>query len=134
MKHSAAARPHVPRSRLQIAGLDPKVLFKLVFVHVGPPLNAALYALRFPFLTFLFSLSILVFKARLELQSGMEPPKQPPKQKITHNPLLYKEIMKTKALIIFYLLTKLLFLAALFVRLEGRRLVKRRVRGWSVRA
>ena len=36
--------------------------------------------------------------------------------------------MKTKALIIIYLLTKLLFLAVFFVRLEGRRLVWKRIR------
>jgi len=39
--------------------------------------------------------------------------------------------MKTKALIIIYLLTKLLFLAALFTRLEGRRLVLARRRSWG---
>jgi hypothetical protein len=39
--------------------------------------------------------------------------------------------MKTKALIIVYLLTKLLFLAVFFVRLEGRRLVLARRRTWG---
>ena len=47
------------------------------------------------------------------------------------NTLLYKDIMKTKALIIVYLLTKLLFLAVFFVRLEGRRLVLARKRTWG---
>jgi len=42
--------------------------------------------------------------------------------------------MKTKTLIFVYLLTKLLFLAALFTRLEGRSLVKRRIRAKKVSA
>jgi len=36
--------------------------------------------------------------------------------------------MKSKTLILLYFLTKLLFLAALFVRFEGRRLVLARKR------
>jgi hypothetical protein len=46
------------------------------------------------------------------------------------NPLLYRDNMKTSTLIIIYILTKLLFLAALFTRLEGRRLVRARRRSW----
>jgi len=39
--------------------------------------------------------------------------------------------MKTSTLVVIYLLTKLLFLAVLFTRLEGRRLVwaRKRLRG-----
>ena len=47
-----------------------------------------------------------------------------------HKPLFYKDKMKTKTLLVLYLLTKLLFLAAFFVRLEGRRLVLARRRSW----
>jgi hypothetical protein len=39
--------------------------------------------------------------------------------------------MKTKALVIIYLLTKLLFLAAFFTRLEGKRLILARRRSWG---
>jgi len=39
--------------------------------------------------------------------------------------------MKSKALILLYVLTKLLFLAALFVRLEGRRLMQARKHTWG---
>jgi hypothetical protein len=48
--------------------------------------------------------------------------------------LICKDNMKTKALVVIYLLTKLLFLAVLFTRLEGRRLVRARRRTWRKNA
>jgi hypothetical protein len=44
------------------------------------------------------------------------------------NPMFIKDIMGTKTLVFFYLFAKLLFLAVFFTRLEGRRLLRRRVR------
>lgn len=42
--------------------------------------------------------------------------------------------MNTKALVVIYLLTKLLLLAMLFIRLEGKRLLRKSVRVSNVRA
>jgi hypothetical protein len=42
--------------------------------------------------------------------------------------------METKTLIFIYFLAKLLFLAALFTRLEGRRLLWARKRSWGKNA
>jgi len=55
-------------------------------------------------------------------------PKTPDTSQKLYNILINKDKMKTSILVSAYLLTKLLFLTALLVRLETRRLTGRQIR------